>query len=258
MQIKATHHYVKSITGRSVTGIFAVHGNVDEGDDRSWPGSFAKTFTERYEKVRFLWGHDFNSPPIAKITSLREVTREELPPGVLEKAPEALGGAEVTREYLETPRGDEVLKGIEVGAINEMSYAYDAVKYDFEEKPDAKYDWERIRNLRELRLYEVSDVLWGMNPATQGSKTALASHLQWVADFLAGLKAGARHSGNDIELINQIASNALGLGATNVQLIDETANNAGKSREQQAGPDPLVMNLTQLRNDLFKLQVATI
>ena len=258
MQIKATTHYLKSITGRSVVGVFAVHGNVDDGDDRSWPGAFAKTVTERFGKIRFLWGHDFSSPPIAKITNLREVAREELPPGVLEKAPEALGGAEVTREYLETPRGDEVLKGIESGAINEMSYAYDAVKFDFEEKPGARYDWERVRNLREVRLYEVSDVLWGLNPATQGNKTALASHLQWIADVLAGLKAGARHGAGDMELINQIATNALALGATNVKLIDESADaDDGKSREQQAGQVPLVWNLTQIRNELVKLQMAT-
>lgn len=260
MQIKSTNHFLKSINGREVNGIFAVHGNVDDGQDRSWPGSFAKTIQERNDRIRFLWQHDMSAPPIAKVVAIREVGRNELPDAVLVKAPEAMGGVEVTREYLDTPRGNEVLEGIKTGAITEMSYAYDAVKYDFEEDPNARSEWDRVRNLREVRLYEVSDVLWGMNPATQGSKSVLLPHLQWIIDVLAGLKAGARHSNGDLEMINQIASNALALGATNVKLVDEASSDegdSGKSRDSQAGPVPLD-DLTQLYRDLVQLQLATL
>jgi HK97 family phage prohead protease len=252
MQFKTTNHHLKQINGREVTGIFAVHGNVDDGNDRSWPGAFIKTISERGGKTRHLWQHDMSAPPIAKITGLRELSRDDLPLTVLEKAPDAMGGVEVTREYLDTPRGSEVLSGIKAGAIDEMSYAYDAVKFDFSE-----VDGKRVRELREIRLYETSDVHWGMNPATVGSKTALSSHLQWVCDFLVALKAGARHSGNDTELINQIASNALMLGATNIKLLDDSNDDNGKSRVTQAEPVSL-FDLTQFRSDLFKLQLATI
>lgn len=267
MQIKSTNHFLKTINGREVNGIFAVHGNVDDGQDRSWPGSFAKTIQERNDRIRFLWQHDMSAPPIAKVVAIREVGRNELPDAVLVKAPEAMGGVEVTREYLDTPRGNEVLEGIKTGAITEMSYAYDAVKYDFEEDPNARSEWDRIRNLREVRLYEVSDVLWGMNPATQGSKSVLLPHLQWVIDFLSGLKsgkAGARHSNSDLEMINQIASNALALGATNIKLLDDAGttdasneDNGGKSREQQAEPDSLAIDFTLMRRQLMELDLAT-
>lgn len=244
MEIKTTVHQIKAIEGRAVTGIFAVHGNVDNGGDRSWPGAFAKTFAERSGKVRFLWGHDFFSPPIAKIINLREVGRDELPEGVLALAPDAMGGAEVTREYLDTPRGNEVLEGIKAGAISEMSYAYDALKFDFEEIGD-----KRVRNLREVRLYEASDVLWGMNPATQGSKADAL--IEQIARYMAALKAGARHSGSDTELINQIAANALALGATNVKLIDEQDESDGKSRAEP-------VSLTQIRQRLSLFELSLV
>jgi HK97 family phage prohead protease len=244
MEIKTTVHQIKEISGRTVTGIFAVHGNIDGGGDRSFPGAFAKTFAERSGKIRFLWGHDFFSPPTAKITNLREVGRDELPEGVLAAAPDAMGGAEVTREYLSTPRGDEILEGIKTGAIGEMSYAYDAVKFDFEELGD-----KRVRNLREVRLYEASDVLWGMNPATQGSKADAL--IEQIARYMAALKSGARHSSADIELINQIAANAISLGATNVKLLDEQDD--GK---QQSRAEPVSLTLIAQRLKLFELETV--
>lgn len=234
MQLKSVTQHIKSISGRNVTGVFAVHGNVDGGNDRSWPGAFAKTFGERAGKIRFLWGHDFSSPPIATITSLREVSRDELPASVMATAPDALGAAVVAREYLDTPRGNEVLAGLQSGAITEMSYAYDPVKYDFETPPDAKYEWDKIRNLREVKLYEVSDVLWGLNPATSAAgKSELTQPLEWMAALLEHLKSGARHSVSDIDLINQIAANAIALGANNAKLIEEIQqDDSGKSRAE--------------------------
>lgn len=241
-EIKATPFHVKAIKGREVTGIFAVMGNLDDYNDKGWPGMFSKTLSERSGKILHLWQHDFSSPPIAKITSLREVGREELPPDVLTAAPEALGGAEVTREYLDTPRANEVLENLKAGVPLQMSYAYDPIKYDYEELPGAKYEWERQRNLREVRLWETSDVLWGANAATVASKGLLDLPLDFLLkqldgrdlplDLLIGqlrlFKEGRRNATNDQERINTIATLAVELGATSVKLIepDETDDSA--------------------------------
>jgi len=89
------------------------------------------------------------------------------------------GGLLVAREYLETERGNEVLAGIRAGAINEMSFAYDMVKCDFEEVEDDAKGLVMVRNLRECKLYDTSDVVFGMNPATVASKAIeIAPHLQ--------------------------------------------------------------------------------
>lgn len=165
MEYKAAPQFTSSIKDRIVVGIAAVHGNIDEGGDRSWPGSFSNTTVNGRDRARFLWQHNSMDPPIATIKSVREVGRAELPESVLGFAPNANGGVEVTREYLDTPRGNEVLAGIKAGAIEEMSYAYDVTKSDMEE-----LDGKQVRNIREVKIYDFSDVNWGMNPATVAAK----------------------------------------------------------------------------------------
>lgn len=194
MEYKAIQLETKEIAedGRTVTGIAAVTGNIDSGYDRLWKGAFKKTLTENAGRFKHLWQHDMGQPPVAVVKELKEVGVTGLPDAVREKFPEATGGLMVVRRYLDTPRGNEVLAGVVAGAISEMSFAYDPVKYDFEELKGDEYPVV-VRNLREVRLYETSDVLWGMNAATVASKTSdyrLAQIEQAAAEMSADLKAG--------------------------------------------------------------------
>lgn len=175
MEQKLLPQFTKSVEDRTVTGIFAVHGNVDDGNDRSWPGSFANVSVNGRNRARFLWMHNGQDPPIASIDYVKELTREELPTSVLGFAPDATGGVEVRRTYLDTPRGNEVLAGIKAGVIEEMSYAYDVTRFDFETVNE-----RQIRNIREVKLYDISDVTWGMNPATVAAKSKLLAGLPVV------------------------------------------------------------------------------
>jgi HK97 family phage prohead protease len=234
-QYKSLPQHIKKVNGRTITGIFSVFGNLDSYNDRIWPGSFAKTLLERGSKIVHLWQHDWWSPPIAVIKSIREVTREELPAEVLAAAPEALGGAEVEREYLDNEMANWVLDAIIKGAPLEMSFGFDAVKYDFEELPGAKYDWEKLRNLREIRLWETSDVLWGANDATTANKMPLELLLKHLERLT---KAGARHSAKDVEILNAIHLGVVDLGATNCKGIaddtDADDEDDDKSRAEDA------------------------
>lgn len=245
MEIKATSHFIKSISDRTVTGIFAVHGNVDSGGDRSWPGAFNKTISDNASRFRFLWQHDASAPPIAKVDSVTEISRDQLPADVLAKAPDATGGVEITRTYLKTARADEVLTGIQAGALNEMSYAYDAVRFDFTTEAE-----KQVRNLYEVRLYEASDVNWGMNAATVGAKCDDIMIARFAA-YLAEFKAGARHSAADMALLNQIVTNALQLGADNAKLIDSPDKAA-----ESAAATPALPAITDLRRQFQKLLIA--
>jgi hypothetical protein len=124
----------KAIADRTVTGVFCVHGNRDDGRDRSHNGALADYGQGGRIRVRHLWNHGGGwldrgqTPPIAAIKAIRELSREQLPEAVVKFAPDATGGVEVEREYLDTPRGNEILAGIKAGAIDEMSYAYDVLK----------------------------------------------------------------------------------------------------------------------------------
>lgn len=175
MEIKAISSRPEQIEGRTVTGLAAVFGNVDSGLDRLHDGAFRKTLSENARRVRHLWQHDFNAPPIASIDEIKEVGRSQIPTWVKDAHPEVTGGLMVRRTYLETPRGSEVLEGIRAGAINEMSFGFDIVKHDFEIDPNTK---ATIRNLREVKLFDTSDVVWGMNPLTVAAKTASVDALK--------------------------------------------------------------------------------
>jgi len=173
MQRKVCFSEVKEIEGRTVSGIASVFGNIDGGSDRIMQGAYKKTIQESMDRVKHLWGHNWYDPPIAAIKELREVGRDELPEKTRSKYPDATGGLLVVREYLETPRGNEVLAGIRAGAISQMSIGYESVKYDYEEVQTEENGKIKVRNLRELRLWDTSDVVWGMNEATSASKTAV-------------------------------------------------------------------------------------
>lgn len=209
MEYKAIQLETKEIgeDGRTVTGLAAVFGNVDSGYDRIFKGAFKKTLKENGGRIKHLWQHDISAPPIGVVKELKEVGRDELPDWVQKQYPEATGGLLVARKYLDTPRGNEILAGITAGAVSEMSFAYDPLKYDFEQDKETGL---QIRNLREVRLFETSDVLWGMNGATVASKSAdyrieqlerLAADLRDTADLDA--KAGRVLSARNLNRLKE-------------------------------------------------------
>ena len=152
-----------------VEHIVAVMGNVDDGGDIIHPGAFTKTIMERMGKVRVLDQHrtDSISHVLGKPISMRELGRSELPQDLLLKYPAANGALLVQTQYLlDTPEGAGAFKRIKAGAIDEYSIGYDVLDKDYSEITIDGED-QTVRNLRTLRLWEYSPVLWGMNAATR-------------------------------------------------------------------------------------------
>lgn len=235
-QFKLVPQFVKGIDGRTVDGIFSVFDVIDGYNDIVHKGSFAKTIQERSDSVLHLWQHDFYSPPTATIEKLEEIDRSELPQLIRAKYPEASGGAMVSRKYIESPRADEVLAAIKAGSPLQMSYGYDAIRYEYEEDEESQ---RTIRHLREQRLWETSDVLWGANQATQASKILrpsipMETLLGQLDKWLTNIKAGRRNAEKDMQRINKIATLALELGATAVVLApaDDEENDEGKALDE--------------------------
>ncbi len=151
-----------------VEHLITVFGILDDGGDISHPGSFAKTLFERGHKILVLDNHNYGSvlSVVAKPLRIREVSREELPLEVLKEFPEATGGVMAETQFLmDTPEGQGVFNRIKAGALKEWSYGYDALDKDFSKITVASVE-HTVRNLRTIKLFEYSPVLWGMNPAT--------------------------------------------------------------------------------------------
>lgn len=151
-----------------VETVFAVFGNLDKGLDIIHNGAFAKTFAERGRKVKVLDQHRTTSvrDVIGKPLALRELSKAELPGGLLAEHPDATGGAWAQVQFLmDTPEGEGAFKRIKAGAIGEWSFGYDALDSDHSTTTKDGEDIT-VRNLRSVKLYELSPVLWGMNPAT--------------------------------------------------------------------------------------------
>lgn len=148
--------------------IFAVFGNIDEGKDILHPGSFKKTLTERGGKVRILDQHntDSISRVLGKPKDIREISGRDLPPELKTEYPNATGGVWAKIQFfLDTPEGKGAFVRLKEGGIDEWSFGYDAIDTDFT-TVTTDGDKYQVRNLRTVKLFEISPVLWGMNPAT--------------------------------------------------------------------------------------------
>jgi hypothetical protein len=170
-EVKSLPVEFKQIGDRTIEGLFSVFGYVDSTYDSVEPGAFTKTIAENSRRFRHLWQHEMDLPPIAVVDQVWEVRRDELPESVIAMTDgAATGGAMVKRTYLENNElSNWVLEGIIEKALNEMSFAFDTIKWEFEDRdPDDMWSWP-IRHIKELRLYETSDVNWGANDATIGA-----------------------------------------------------------------------------------------
>lgn len=82
--------------------------------------------------------------------------------GKLTEAKETGAGLESTFQVIEGPDGDEVLRRIKGGYVDGLSIGYEPVKWEYEEKEESR--WGQVRHLKEVKLHEVSVVIWPMNP----------------------------------------------------------------------------------------------
>jgi HK97 family phage prohead protease len=261
-------------SGRVRVGIASVFGNIDEINDRVMPGAFEKTIAEGARRARFLWMHSYQHPPTAAIKELRELTRDELPPEVVEKAPEATGGLLVARDYFKNDLADWILQAIDAGEIDEMSFAYETVRSQTVTEPiDGDPDKVReIRNLQELKLYDLSDVLWGCNEATvaAGAKGfdifpigfpigVIASQLSMLSEQM---KAGRRNSESDMKLINLIHDTAMDLGAVcnpdNLPSDEEPEKAHAAAVDNDTAPVSNWLDLQKVKTRVLALQIPII
>jgi hypothetical protein len=119
-------------------------------------------------KIRVLDSHNTDSVMcvIGKPVMMKEIGKDELPIEVKQAYPNADGALMASTQFLiDTPEGKGVFERIKAGAVDEYSIGYDPLDVDF---TDEEIDGSKvtIRNLRTIKLWEYSPVVFAMNPAT--------------------------------------------------------------------------------------------
>ena len=129
-------------------GLGAVYNNVDLGGDRILPGAFTRTLAAG-KQFPLLWQHDPSNPiGTAKITDTRE-------------------GLQVAGTLLLTdPTAQKAYTFMKAGVVKGLSIGYDTIK--------ATNDGD-VRQLTELRLWEISCVTFPMNESAQVSSVKAIS-----------------------------------------------------------------------------------
>lgn len=161
----------ESGTDLGVVGAFvAVMGNIDYGDDIIAQGAFKKTISERASKIRVLDNHNSWSAvdAVGKLLTIREVTQNELPQELLAQYPDATGGLYVEIQFILDEPSDEsakIFRRIKHGVIDEYSIGFEIIKQDYQEI-ETNEGLKQVRIIKEIRLWEVSPVIFAMNPAT--------------------------------------------------------------------------------------------
>lgn len=121
------------------SGYAAVFGNIDDGGDIIEKGAFSKTIKEDFSRIKILSQHDDSDLPIGKPIELREDDK----------------GLYIRGKISDTQRGRDIRTLLKDGVLNELSIGYDALIFDI--------DAQGIRHLKEIRLWEISIVMWAMN-----------------------------------------------------------------------------------------------
>ncbi len=154
------------------TAYASVFGNVDSYGDVVVKGAFASDL-ERWKEsgspIPLLFGHQMSDPDfnLGHIATASEDDHGLLVEGVLDLA---------------NPKSAQVYRMLKGGRINQLSFAYDVLDA-VDVKPSDDSEW--VRELRALKLYEVSIVTIGANQATE--VLAVKAAAEALAD---GLKQG--------------------------------------------------------------------
>jgi HK97 family phage prohead protease len=146
----------------------------DLGGDRIVRGAFRKTLSDwkasKGRKPIFLMDqHDY--------WSIRSVL------GKLVSAEETDAGLETEWSVIEGADGDEAMRRIRGGFITGMSIGYSAVKWETEKVAGGE-EWDVIRVLKEVKLYEVSLVIWPMNEGARVDTDSIKSLTAALRDGL--------------------------------------------------------------------------
>lgn len=136
---------------RTISGYAAIFNNKDKVNDILVKGCFAKSINDRgpessaNDKIIMLWQHD-QREPIGRISVLREDDKGLYFEAVID----------------DVERGNQAIKQLESGTLNQFSIGYSYVREKCEYEPNLE-----AYIVKEVVLYEISVVSIGCNGETE-------------------------------------------------------------------------------------------
>lgn len=153
-----------------VEAYVAVMGNLDHHADVITNGAFKKTIQERSHKIRVLDNHNAYSTEdaIAKLLTIQEVTRDQLPPAMIAANPNITGALFVSFQFMlgePTDKSARIFQRIKAGVIDEYSIGFEIIQKEFKDV-ETEAGIRTIRFITEIKLYEFSPVIFAANSET--------------------------------------------------------------------------------------------
>lgn len=156
------------LKGKRVSGYFSAFGNVDSDNDIIEKGAYSKTIAERKDQIFFLNQHNW-AQPHGKLDELKE---------------DDFGLYFVSKPLLDTTYSMDALKLYEAGIIKEHSVGFLTMKDEIK---------NNVRYIKEIKLFEGSNVTLGSNPNTPflGMKSLSIEQIQdETKKFLKAFRTG--------------------------------------------------------------------
>ena len=192
------------VKNRVVTGYLSTFGNVDNDNDIMAKGAFSKSLNERRNQIYFLNQHNF-SQPHGKFAVLQEDQK---------------GLYFESEPLINTTYSEDALKLYEAGIMKEHSVGFITTKKEHK---------GQIREIKEVKLYEGSNVTLGSNPDTpfMGFKgLSLKDANDKISTILKFFKNGT------------VTDETFGLLEFSLKDLQRYAYELGKTEKKEFIPDP--------------------
>lgn len=164
---------VEGLKAGEFVALVSMFDNVDLGGDRILKGAFARTIKEWQDKgdpLPIIWSHEWDNPN-AHVGYADPKDIEETDEGLKIKA----------RLDVDRPFAEQVSHLLKNRRITQFSFGYFAK--DFETVDDEQYG--KVRELKDVDIFEAGPTLLGMNPATQLLEAASYLNRKATADEVA-------------------------------------------------------------------------
>lgn len=219
----------------TVTGYFAVFGNIDSDGDMIMPGAFKRTLTNNIKRIKHLAYHD-PWQPLSKPAVLKEDTK----------------GLYFESTIVPTSYGKDIIQLYQSGVLDEHSIGYEVVR-------DNKLD--KYKELIELKLWEGSTVTWGANEqaGTNSVKSMTKEQCLIKLDYVLKAIKNGKFEGEDLHdslelYFKQLEQHIIDLSASSTQPAP-VAPDPQKGVKSDDLPADEILSLLHLNHSLLKKQV---